>query len=202
MATTTKKTNKSGAVFYEIRVHVSRDRPTATKRWYPPEGWSKRAIERELAKVAAEFDRQVRDGEVLSLKERKAKEQAEAAEAEKIQTFQQYGEQVFMPAKRITTAEKTREYYQGALNHHLYPKFGSVRLPELTAAQISAYFLSLQESELSHSTILGIYITMNQLMKMAFLDDTIPLNPMDKVQRPRQRKDEKKGRWKRLPPRN
>jgi len=192
MATTTKLTNKKGQTYYKIRVHVSRDRPTLSKVWYPPEGWSKRAVERELAKVAAEFDRQVRDGEVLSLKERKAKEQAEAAEAEKIQTFQQYGEQVFMPAKRITTAEKTREYYQGALNRYLYPKFGSLRLPDITSAQISSYFLSLQESDLSHSTILGIYITINQLMKMAYLDDTITRNPMDKVQRPRQRKDEKK----------
>jgi len=97
MATTTKKTNKSGRAFYEIRVHVSRDKPTLTKRWYPPKGWSQRAIDHELAKVAAEFERQVKAKEVLSRKERKAQAAAEAEKAAKIQSCRQYGEQVFMP---------------------------------------------------------------------------------------------------------
>ena len=192
MATTTRKTNKSGRAFYEIRVHVSRDRPTLTKRWYPPEGWSQRAIDRELAKVAAEFERKIAGGEVLSREERKAQAEAEAAEAAKIQTFRQYGEQVFMPTKRINCAEKTRSYYQGALDNHLYPALGSFRLPEITSAQISAYFLQLKESELAHSTIIGIYVTCNQLFKQAYMDETISKNPMDRVQRPRQRKEEQR----------
>ena len=102
VATTAKKTNKSGKVYYEIRAHVSRDRPTLTKRWYPPDGWSQRAIDRELARVAAEFDQQAREGEILSRTERKAQEAKEAEEAAKIQTLRQYGERVFMPAKAIT----------------------------------------------------------------------------------------------------
>ena len=192
MATTTKKTNKSGQAFYEIRVHVSRDRPTFTKRWYPPKGWSQRTIDRELAKVAAEFERKIAGGEVLSREERKAQAAAEAAEAAKIQTFRQYGEQVFMPTKRISCAEKTRSYYQGALDNHLYPALGSFRLPEITSAQITAYFLQLKESGLAHSTIIGIYVTCNQLFKQAYMDETISKNPMDRVQRPRQRKEEQK----------
>ena len=192
MATTTRKTNKSGRAFYEIRVHVSRDRPTLTKRWYPPEGWGQRAIDRELAKVAAEFERKIAGGEVLSREERKSQAAAEAAEAAKIQTFRQYGEQVFMPTKRINCAEKTRSYYQGALDNHLYPALGSFRLPEITSAQISAYFLQLKESGLAHSTIIGIYVTCNQLFKQAYMDETISKNPMDRVQRPRQRKEEQK----------
>ena len=196
MATTTKKTNKKGQSFYEIRVHISRERPTLTTRWYVPEGWSQKAIDRELAKVSAEFERKCKAGEILSREEQKAidAEQAQLAaiEAAKIQTFKQYGERVFMPSKKITTAEKTREYYQGALNNHLYKAFGDIPLQDLTSAQITEYFTKLQASDLSHSTIIGIYVTLNQLLKMAYNDDTIERNPIDKVQRPRQRKDEQK----------
>lgn len=196
MASTKLEYTKDGRQFYKIRVRVSRDRPTLTTRWYVPEGWSQKAIDRELAKVSAEFERKCKAGEILSREEQKTidAEQARLAaiEAAKIQTFKQYGERVFMPSKAITTAEKTREYYQGALNNHLYKAFGTIPLQDLTSAQITEYFTKLQASDLSHSTIIGIYVTLNQLLKMAYNDDTIDRNPIDKVQRPRQRKDEQK----------
>ena len=52
-----KKENKAGQIFYEIQVSRGRSRSRLTSRWYPPEGWSQKAIDRELAKVAAEFER-------------------------------------------------------------------------------------------------------------------------------------------------
>ena len=196
MASNALKTTKDGRRYYEIRVRVSRERPTLTTRWYIPEGWSKKAIERELAKVSSDFERKCKDGEILSRSEKKALDEEAArlaaVEAAKIQTFKQYGERVFMPSKKITTAEKTREYYQGALNNHLYKAFGEIPLQDLTSAQITEFFLGLQNSGLSHSTIIGIYVTLNQLLKMAYNDDTIDRNPIDKVERPRQRKDEQK----------
>ena len=57
MPSARKKTNKAGAVFYEIRVSRGRSKSYLTRRWYPPEGWSQKAIDRELARVAAEFER-------------------------------------------------------------------------------------------------------------------------------------------------
>lgn len=203
MASTKLKTTKDGRRYYEIRVRLSREKPTYTSRWYVPNGWSQKKIERELQKIAAEFELRCDNGEVQSRaekkaikeeQERQAEEQARlaAAEAAKIQTFKQYGERVFMPSKKITTSEKTRLYYQGALDNHLYRAFGDTPLSELTSAQIKEFFLSLQDSKLSHSTIIGIYVTLNQLLKMAYNDETIDRNPIDKVERPRQRKDEQK----------
>ncbi len=196
MASTRLKTTKDGRRYYEIRVRISRDRPELSTRWYIPNGWSQTAIDRQLSKESAEFERKCKAGEVLSRSEQKAIEAEQArlaaAEAARIQTFKQYGERVFMPSKKITTAEKTRSYYQGALDNHLYKAFGDTPLPDLSSAQITEYFLSLQDSGLAHSTIIGIYVTLNQLLKMAYNDDTIDRNPIDKVQRPRQRKDEQK----------
>lgn len=197
MASIKLMTTKDGRDYYKIRVRMGRDGSTLSTNWYVPKGWSQTSIDNKVKKVAAEFELKCKSGEVISRAEQKAIEEENARiaaiEAAKIQTFKDYGERVFMPSKKITTAEKTRAYYQGNLDNHLYPAFGDIPLPELSSAQITEFFLKLQETDLSHSSVIGIYVTLNQLLKMAYNDDTIDRNPIDKVQRPRQRKDEKKS---------
>lgn len=100
-----KKENKAGQIFYEIQVSRGRSRSRLTSRWYPPEGWSQKAIDRELAKVAAEFERRCDNGEAISRAEQKEKDLLQKQEAAKIQTLRQYGERVFMPAKAVTISE-------------------------------------------------------------------------------------------------
>ena len=92
MPSTRKKVNKSGQAFYEIRVSRGRGKSYLTKRWYVPDGWSQRAIDRELASVAAEFERQCNAGEIISRAEQREKDAQEAAEAARILTLKQYGE--------------------------------------------------------------------------------------------------------------
>lgn len=81
MPSTRKMTTKSGKVFYEISVSRGRGKSRLTRRWYVPEGWSKKAIERELAAVSAEFERQCDAGEAISRAEQHEKDAREAAEA-------------------------------------------------------------------------------------------------------------------------
>ena len=189
MAYSRKKTNKAGAVFYEIEVSRGRGLSPLTTRWYVPAGWSAKAIARELAKQEADFERRVRSGEIQSRAEMKAQQEAAAEAAAKIDTVKQYGEKVFMPSKKLTCSENTREYYQFALDCHIFPAIGSVKLPEVTPAQLSALILSMQEKGYSFSTIKGVYVTLSQLFKMAYMSDLIDRNPADKIQRPRQSKD-------------
>ena len=101
MASIKKKTTKTGSEFYEIRVSLGRGKSQPTMRWYPPEGWGKRALDRELTKVAADFERQCQEGAILSRRDAKEKAVAEALEAEKILTVKQYCEAVFMPALAV-----------------------------------------------------------------------------------------------------
>ena len=190
MPSTRKKTNKAGQVFYEIRVSRGRGKSYLTKRWYPPEGWSRKAIERELATVAAEFERQCDAGEVITRAEQREREAEAEREAAKILTLRQYGERVFMPAKTVTMSENARASYQGNLVRWIYPALGDVRLPEITPPQLSALLLSMQAQGKAQSTVLKVYTVLQGLFKMAYRSDTIPLNPMDKVDRPKPRKDE------------
>ena len=183
---------KDGRAYYLIRVRRGREKSALSRRWYVPDGWSQRAIDRELAKVSAEFERQVQAGEVISRNEKRLQAAQEAAEAAKIVTLRQYGEKVFMPAKTLTATENTRSSYQGNLNRWIYPALGDMKLPEITSAQISALLLDMQAQGRANATAVKVYTILKSLFKMAYLADMIDRNPMDKVERPRPRKDELK----------
>ena len=193
MASTRQLTTKDGRVFYEITVSRGRGKARLTRRWYPPDGWGKRAINRELSAVAAEFERQSDAGEIVTRAEQKEKEAEKAREEAKILTLRQYGEHVFMPSKTITMSENSRSNYQSYLDKRIYPALGETKLPEITPAQISALLLDIQMEGKSHSTVLKIYTILHSLFKMAYLGDMVPRNPMDKVERPKPRKGEVKS---------
>ena len=185
-----KTTNKDGQVKYVIRCRISRDRPELTMPWYPPEGWSQRAIDRELARVAADFERKCRNGEIVSWHEKKMLEEEEARKAAAVFTVQQYGETVFLPAKTVTCSESTRRIFSNCLEYHVYPAIGSLKITEVTSAHISAILLNMQKKGKAHNTVKGVYSCIQSLFKMAYMTDVVDRNPMDKVLVPRPRKDE------------
>lgn len=188
-----EKQTKDGRTFYEIQVSRGRSRSRLTSRWYPPEGWSQKAIDRELAKVAAEFERRCDNGEAISRAEQKEKDLLQKQEAAKIQTLRQYGERVFMPAKTVTISENSRSSFQGNLDRWIYPALGEMKMPDITAANISALLLDMQAQGKAHATCIKVYTVLKSLFKMAYLSDIVQKNPMDKVERPKQRKDEVRG---------
>ena len=193
MPSTRRKETKDGRVFYEISVSRGRGKSRLTRRWYVPEGWSQKAIDRELAAVAAEFERQSDAGEVISRAEAREKAAQEAAEAAKILTLKQYGERVFMPSKAVTMSENSRSNYQSYLEKKIYPALGDTKMPEITTAQITALLLSIQSEGKAHATVVKVYTILHGLFRMAYLNDMIDRNPMDKVERPKTRKDEIKA---------
>lgn len=190
MAFTRKKTTKTGKPFYEIRVDRGPGKPEMTRRWYPPEGWSKKAIDRELAKQAAEFERQVKAGEVLSRSEQKERERVAKLEEEKHLTLRQFTEKVFMPSIEIRCSPNTVSLYWGYLRRRIFPALGEYKLEAVTPAMISALLLEMQKEGLSQSTRTKVYVTIQGIFKAAYQQDLIDRNPMDKVERPRLGKDE------------
>lgn len=190
MASWQEMQTKNGEKFYKITVSRGRGKSPYTMRWYIPDGWSRRNIDNKIKTVAAAFENDCRNGLVKNRKELQEEKERLESEQAKIETVKQYGERVFMPSKKIQCAENTRLYYQEKLEKHIYPAFGSVKLPELSSAMISAFILEKQDSCISFSYLIGIYNTFKQLLKMAYMDDLISANPMDKVQRPRQIKTE------------
>ena len=192
MASTRKRTTKDGQIFYEIRVSRGRGKSYLTTRWYLPEGWSQKAIDRALAKEASEFERRCHEGEVVSRAEQKENSLQQMREAAKIQTLKKFGEEVFMPAKAVTMSENGRCAYQGNLDHWIYPALGELKMPDITPANISALLLSMQSQGKAHATCVKVYTILHSLFKMAYMTDVVPIDPMDKVERPKPRKNELK----------
>ena len=93
MASTKLMETKVGKRFFQICVSRGYGKAPYKKRWYWPDGWSKRTAERELAKVAAEFERACAAGEILNREQAKKKAADEAAEAAKLKTVRQYADE-------------------------------------------------------------------------------------------------------------
>ena len=86
MASFKEKLDKNGNRIYEVQASNGRGR-RVWRTFRPEPTWSKRTIERELQKFAAELEQQLADGEVLTREETAQKAAAEAVEAAKIKAF-------------------------------------------------------------------------------------------------------------------
>ena len=190
MASTKLMETKDGRRFFKISVSRGYGKAPYTMRWYWPEGWSKRAAERELAKQATAFELKCNNGEVLNRSEVKEKAALEAAEAAKLKTVRQYANGVFMPTKEATFSENAWSSYRMFLDKHIFPVLGDTLLTDITPAMISKLLIDFQKAGYAHATAVKLYNILNGVFEMAFLDDSIPMNPMLKVKRPAPRKGE------------
>jgi len=189
MATMTLMTTKDGRRFYKISVSRGRGKSKYTMRWYWPEGWSKRAAERELRKVAAEFELKCDNGEVLNRAEQKQRAEKEKREAAMLKTFRQYASGIFMAKKDKKLPENGRSSYEMYSNTHIYPRIGDYLLTEITPAMLNKLIEDYQLTH-AHSSTVKLYNILNGIFKMAAKDDSIAINPMTKVDRPAPRSDE------------
>ena len=190
MASIKQMETKDGRRFFQICVSRGYGKAPYKTRWYWPDGWSKRTAEREAAKQAAAFELACKNGEVLNRAQEREKAAQEAAEAAKLKTVRQYADGVFMPTKEATFSENARSSYRMFLDRHILPVLGEHLLTEVTPAMISKLLVDFQKAGYAHATAVKLYNILNGVFEMAFLDDSIPMNPMLKVKRPAPRKGE------------
>lgn len=95
-----------------------------------------------------------------------------------------------MPTKEAAFSENTRSSYRMFLDKHILPILGSALLTEVTPAMITKLLIDFQKAGYAHATAIKLYNILNGVFEMAFLDDSIPMNPMLKVKRPAPRKGE------------
>ena len=187
MASIKEKLAKNGNVVYQVQASNGRGR-RVWRTFRPEPTWSKRTVQRELQRFAAELESRLDDGEVLTRQESEQKTAAAAVEAAKIKNLRQYAETVYLPEKAASVAEKTRTSYAQLLQQHVYPVLGSVPMPEITSAMLKALLAGLPE-HFAFASRVKVYAVLHGLFKEAVMDDTLDVNPMDKVPRPKQSKD-------------
>ena len=193
MASIKLQETKDGKRYFRIRVSRGKGQSPYQTRFYPNPDWSMKTAQREAIKAAAKFELECSSGEVLNREQKKEKEEAARVEAAKLKTVRQYAEGIYMPTKIATVAEKTRANYQFFLDKVILPKLGDYLLTEVSSAMINRLIIDYQREGYSHSSTMKIYVVLNGIFESAFMDDSIPMNPMHKVKRPMPRKDEKKA---------
>ena len=189
MASIKKTTDASGSVVYQVQVSCGRGR-RVKRNWRPEPGWSTRTVERELLKFAASLENELAAGTISTRQEALEQKRLAEIEAAKMKTLRQYADGVFMPAKEATFSENARSSYQMFLDRHIFPSLGDIPLKDISAAMISKLLLAFQKKGYSHASAVKLYNILNGIFKMAFLDNSIPENPMLRVSRPVPRKSE------------
>ena len=120
----------------------------------------------------------------------KQKEEEARAEAAKLRTVRQYADGIYMPIKETTFSENARASYRMFLDKYILPIIGDTLLTDVSPAMITKLLIDFQRQGYAHSSSVKLYNILNGLFEMAFLDDSIPMNPMLKVKRPAPRKEE------------
>lgn len=195
MATAIRLESKKKGVYYRLQQTCGGVKFSTV--WYPPKDWATigtKRQDRELMRAKLEFEQACKSGEILTRAEKcEAQKQAEI-EQMKIKTLEQYALEVFLPSKELSCSIRTCAYYERNLRVHIFPTLGELPINEITSAEINALLAKKQKSDISHSLLLGIHTTANLLFEMAYLQDIISVNPMLRVKRPKQKKDDRKAK--------
>lgn len=195
MASVKLQETKDGRKFWKISVSRGYGKSPYVTRFYWPlkndgDPVAKNTAERELKKFVTEYERDCAAGKILNREQAKEKAVQEAAEAAKLKTVRQYADGVFMPTKEATFSENARSSYRMFLDRHILPVLGDMLMTEVTPAMISKLLVDFQRRGYAHASAVKLYNIINGVFEMAFLDDSIPMNPMLKVKRPAPRKGE------------
>lgn len=105
-------------------------------------------------------------------------------------TFSEYWTLHFKPRHRVSWAEPTEAGYASYVRTYLDPAFGKVRLSDIDAPFITAFFEKARRVR-SRSVILKIWTLLHAVLEDAVDDDIISKNPMRKVARPKTKLPEK-----------
>lgn len=204
MASWTPRKNKAGeTISYQIKVSRGRDKLTGkqltpyTMTYTPPEGWSKKAIERDLIKVAGEFEAACNRGEILTKEEQKAAAREAREQELKNPTFAQYID-IFLAEKALTIAPGTLLNYKNQFSH-IKPFFDDLKISEIQPYHIKEAVTRFQSEAVnekngkpySHAVLSRTWMLLHGLFSVAIENGIIQHNPMEGLRCPKQRKEEK-----------
>ena len=209
MPSITERILKDGSRVYEIRVARGRDPVTGkpltpyTTRYKPPEGWSANKAMKRAHVEAAAFEARCQAGEVMTKAERKAfeleqiriAEQAKREESLKL-TFSGYVE-LFMKESELTRSDGTLTNYRTVFRR-AKPILGDYKMTEITPIIMRTYITELQSkgvserngAPLSYNTVAKHYNVLHTFFEAAVTDEIIDYSPMQRMKKPKPKKDE------------
>ena len=129
MATIERKEGKRG-VSYQITVHCGYDynyrKIRHYKTWRVPDGWSEKRAEREVQKIAFEFEQKLQQGFLLDNK----------------QTFASYADYVIQLKEQAGVKHSTIQLYRYLMNRIL-PAIGYMKLTDIRPQHLNHFYMTL-----------------------------------------------------------
>ena len=214
MASCTARKNKDGNIIsYQIKVFRGRDDITGkqltpyTTTYIPPKGRSSKGVERDLQIAMADFEAACRRGEVMTKAEKAARAAAEAKkrreeleDAENKFSFSKYLE-TFLAEKALSFSPVTLHNYKAELGAAA-EFFGETKLEDIDFLSVKGYFNELQTNRknkytgkpLKTQSVVQHYTVLHAFFESAVENEIIAENPMQRMKRPKPRKDEEPSR--------
>lgn len=122
-------------------------------------------------------------------KSKRLKKKPRPRQRAKLKTFKEYASKVFMHTKLLTMAENGRLSYEMYFNNHINPVIGDCLMTEITPAMIESLVVGFQQTH-AHASTIKLWNILNGVFKMATIDDTVKMNPMTKLERPKPKAEE------------
>ena len=175
MARIVKRTGKKGDTAYLIRVSCGYDAAgkqiTKSMTWHPSPGMSAKQMEREVAKVALDFERSICGGEVSAMNHMKLCDFCID----------------YMAMKEPLLSPSVYRYYQDVIDRHIIPAMGHMRLKDIRPVHVQAFITRLQnhpcrndpDKRLATSSIHRYFTVLKSIMATAYKLDYTASNPTD-----------------------
>jgi integrase len=84
-----------------------------------------------------------------------------------------------------TVRQSTHERYEYAINPHITPALGRIKLKDLTPAQVRWFYRQRLDSGLAPATVHKMHVVLHKALKAAVSDGLIPRNPTASLKLPR-----------------
>ncbi|MCD7740753.1 MAG: site-specific integrase [Ruminococcus sp.] len=162
MSSISARKNKKGKIIsYRLRYYRGEGVNPYTKTVYIPEGLSKRERERELKRLAVEFDRECEMRET---------------NYDRSKTFANYGE-YYIRLKGMKGLKKTTIINYDFWLQHINKEIGNLKLTEITPKILTDFYAKLFDEGIAASTIKTFHVFINGILEQAVTDEEIEKNP-------------------------
>ena len=162
---------------YKIRVYLGKDvngKKITESTTFTPTKKTPKAIEKEVQDFANEFEKQVKEGKILSGEKLTLSDIVE--EWKKDQAY-----------KDLTKA--VQESYIEILDYRILPSIGHLKIAKITPLHIQKIYNVMEQEGKAPTTIKRANAVLNSVMKYAYRMEIIHENPCDRIRLPKCKAD-------------
>lgn len=93
--------------------------------------------------------------------------------------------QRWLPARKMSLRPSTYASYQTAINRHVIPALGHVRIQQLSPDRLDRFYAELIAGELSPKTVRNIHVLLHRALRDAVRKNLVPRNVADAADPPK-----------------